>query len=189
MKSSPPNNFHKNKVAFITFNYDLSLDQFLYNSLLNSTTTLNKESCKQIFKDVPIIHLYGQLGQLSWQDGDTRRHYGSKKITEYQLKEMARGIKTGFDSFDFKAEPNFKRALNFIDEAKNIYFIGFGFDKFNLDKLPLRRMSGKRIIGTCYELDDGIRASTKEHFRQLAETNIALVELDALNFILRTNIQ
>lgn len=189
MKSSPPNNFHHNKVAFITFNYDLSLDQFLYNSLLNSTTTLNQESCKQIFKDVPIIHLYGQLGQLAWQAGDNRRHYGSKKLTKYQLREIVKGIKTGFDSFDFKTDANFKLALSFINEARNIYFIGFGFDKFNLDKLPLRSMSGKRIIGTCYKMDPGVIASTKECFRQFAETDIALVELDALNFVLRTNIQ
>ena len=188
MRTNPPDDFHRNNVSFITFNYDLSLDQFIHNSLLHSSTKINDESCKQILEKIPIIHLYGQLGYLSWQNSEAPREYGSKKLTGYQFKQMAKNIKTGFDSFDVKSDTKFIKTVQLINEAENIYFIGFGFDRFNLERLPIRRMTGKYIIATSYYLDANVRKEAAEYFKKFADVNIDFVEMDSLNFILKTNL-
>ena len=53
MRTNPPTDFNRNSVSFITFNYDLSLDQFLYNSILNSSTSLNNIMALRIIQSIP----------------------------------------------------------------------------------------------------------------------------------------
>jgi hypothetical protein len=58
--------FGSNKVAFVTFNYDRSVEQFFYLSLLNSYGKSPDEVLDQLNK-IPIIHLHGRLAYLPWQ--------------------------------------------------------------------------------------------------------------------------
>lgn len=50
--------FEKSKLAFITFNYDSSLEHFLVTALVNQ---FNKSEPEIAEKKIPIIHLYGKL--------------------------------------------------------------------------------------------------------------------------------
>lgn len=188
MKVVPPVNFNRNNVSFITFNYDLSLDNFLHNSISNSSKSLHPEMVLKIMKSIPIIHLYGQLGNLSWQEGDADRIYGRKKVSKYQFKSMSRSIKTISDSFDYERDPKFRRIVGLVREAENIFFIGFGFDKPNLDNLPVKLMKGKRIGGTCFGLSKSAHDFARKYFIETSKTAIDLVNLSALDFICKTNI-
>lgn len=60
-KGASLDTFHQNKVAFINFNYDRSLEHFLYTSLLSFHEKIREEHVKDIISRIPIIHLYGQL--------------------------------------------------------------------------------------------------------------------------------
>jgi hypothetical protein len=53
--------FPKHRSSIITFNYDRSLEYFLYNSIKHSYGTSDEETLA-LFKSIPKVHIYGQLG-------------------------------------------------------------------------------------------------------------------------------
>ena len=57
--------FGNNKISIITFNYDRSLDHYLFTALHNSYGK-TEEECVSVMENIPIIHVHGQLGMLPW---------------------------------------------------------------------------------------------------------------------------
>lgn len=75
------------KVTFITFNYDRSLEYFLYTSF-RSMLGMSPEEAAVIFNDnVFIYHVYGQIGYLGWQN---QQHIKNdyKKLSIEKFKEL-----------------------------------------------------------------------------------------------------
>ena len=58
--------FADNKLAFVTFNYDRTIEHFLFTALQNSHDKPDEDFTK-ILDAIPIIHLHGSLGSLPWQ--------------------------------------------------------------------------------------------------------------------------
>jgi len=54
--------FEHNKLSIVTFNYDHSLEHYLFTSLLNWHGR-SVDDCIGKFAKLPIIHVYGQLGK------------------------------------------------------------------------------------------------------------------------------
>lgn len=55
-------------LTIVTFNYDRSLEYYLYNRMQNLFNMTNQET-KNLFNDkVVIYHMYGQLGSFDWQE-------------------------------------------------------------------------------------------------------------------------
>ena len=65
--------FANNKIAFVTFNYDRSLEHYLFESLKNSYGKTDEE-VTAVLKKIPIIHVHGQLGNLLWQGANGRAY-------------------------------------------------------------------------------------------------------------------
>lgn len=63
---SKPEDFGKNAVSFITFNYDRTVEHFFITSLMNSHA-LSETDAAVILQRIPIVHLHGRLGYLPWQ--------------------------------------------------------------------------------------------------------------------------
>jgi hypothetical protein len=57
--------FGNNELSIITFNYDRSLEHFLLNSLHYSHGK-KFEECAETLAKIPIIHVYGQLGESKY---------------------------------------------------------------------------------------------------------------------------
>ena len=55
------------KLTFITFNYDRSLEHFLYTRLINLLNLKDDDAIKLFNESVVIHHVYGQLGFFKWQ--------------------------------------------------------------------------------------------------------------------------
>jgi hypothetical protein len=55
------------KLTFITFNYDRSLERFLYTRLINLLDLKEDDAIKLFNESVMIHHVYGQLGFFKWQ--------------------------------------------------------------------------------------------------------------------------
>ena len=53
--------FARNAVGFVTYNYDRTLETFLHKSLMN-TYGKNQEECEAALARIGIIHLHGRLG-------------------------------------------------------------------------------------------------------------------------------
>src|SRR5207244_3710863 len=74
-----------NPVSFITFNYDRSVEHFLYTSILK-TYNKGEESTAQQVRRISVVHLHGRLGRLPWEaDTATRPYRGDQTPQTVQI--------------------------------------------------------------------------------------------------------
>jgi len=124
--------FDKNRLSIITYNYDRSLEHFLFTTLKHSFDKSDEECAKKLGK-IPIIHLHGQLGYLPWQDPNGRP-YESKSDVD-NLRKSVEGIKIICEGVE--NEQQFRQAYELLQDAPRIYFMGFGYDETNIKRLNL----------------------------------------------------
>jgi len=122
-----PDNVSGLKVSFVTLNYDRSLEYFLYNMLKHKTT--DEVKALEAFKSIKIIHVYGGFNNFPWEsEGISYDDVVTKDI----LTKYSSGIKIMSDE---RQTDDLKKAQEFISLAHNVYFIGFGYDRKNLERL------------------------------------------------------
>lgn len=130
--------FIKAKIAFITFNYDRTVEQFFYLSL-KYAFNLNDEKILDILKHKPIIHLHGRLGFLPWENEKDSFNYNfnfSSLDKHYEnILKAAKNIKIVYDD-DLGKEP-FKKAKDIIQFSNKTYMLGLGFNQLNIERLGL----------------------------------------------------
>ena len=71
--NAPFDEFGKNRISFITFNYDRSIEHFLYTALCNGYGKDPREVAEQL-STIPVVHLHGNLGALPWQSERGRQY-------------------------------------------------------------------------------------------------------------------
>jgi hypothetical protein len=143
--------FSDDKLAFITFNYDRSLEQFLYESLSNSFTEVPEAEIIKCLKKLKILHVYGQIMSLKWQDSEQGVDY-HPQINEPLLEKAAANIKTIYEQ---KESLELNDARRLLTQAEQIFFLGFGYALENLEilKLPDRTKRTTSIYGTTFGLE------------------------------------
>lgn len=159
------NGFINNKIAFITFNYDRSLEYYLYRAL---SSAYGKEPADvlKVLENIPILHLYGQLNYLPWQRSqEDGRAYGSYSSAD-ELQKSAEKISIVSEGVDIDKVPEFKKAHELLANAINIYFLGFGYDETNLNRLNILRnvKGGASIYGTAYGLQRAELEAIRKYF-------------------------
>lgn len=139
--------FPKNKVGFVTFNYDRSLEHFLFTSLKN---TYGKEdnNCARQLDHIPIIHVHGSLGKLPWQSEDgvsyganLRDGLSVDNTTVERIRFASKQIKIVAEN---QSSQEFQKAFELICQAEKIYFLGFSYHQANMTRLNL--LSHPKII-------------------------------------------
>lgn len=145
-----------NNIGFITFNYDRSLDHYIFMSFKHTYGFTDFE-CRNAVQTIPIIHLHGQLGKLPWQTTeDTGRPYGTNnahfeilhaydgrdidslkrhRTADYFLN-ISQQIKIIHEA-DVDNDPEFTQAHDLLANAHKIYFLGFGYLEENLKRLKI----------------------------------------------------
>lgn len=144
----------KNQVRFVTFNYDRSLEFFLFQSCKEAFGINDSEATKALTL-LEIVHVYGSLGQIGFERNFGIRPYESL-VGNYDLLIASRGIKIIPESRD--DSPEFVKAGELFGWAEQICFLGFGFDPLNVSRLNFesvfapRRLNGvpPRIIASTY---------------------------------------
>jgi hypothetical protein len=66
--------FQDNKLSVVTFNYDRSLEQYLFTRMKN--TFRGKpytEYAEKLHESIPVVHVYGSLGCLPWENKEWKR--------------------------------------------------------------------------------------------------------------------
>ncbi len=141
-----PDNIDNLKLSFITFNYDRSLEYFLYYSLKHRTIDVKK--AQEAFEKIKIVHVYGGFGNFPWEEKGILYEYN---VTPEILIRFANGIKIMSDERDTVA---LESAKQLIANADYVYFMGFGYDENNLKRLgvPIRTSNRPRYLGTAYNL-------------------------------------
>lgn len=148
----------ENKLSIITYNYD-RLFEYLLITHLRDSYKLTSSDCSLIFSPesskIQIIHLHGKIGDFEYQ---TRYLYNARydmKLSSNKILRASSQIKIVHENIE--KNQCFKQAHVALRYAKRIYFLGFGFDDKNLERLQPDsiRDIGKssKVRGTAYQLD------------------------------------
>lgn len=128
--NAPFERFAENKISVITYNYDRSLEQFLFTSLKYTHKKSDKE-CADMLDSMPIIHLHGRFSPIYGQLGQFVQ-YGSE-INPLHIKQCAKNIRIIHEPMG--KDPEYLRAHEVLSRARKIAFLGFGFHSTNLERL------------------------------------------------------
>lgn len=149
--------FSENDVSFITFNYDRSLEHFLYDSLISSFSGIPTDKIIEQLNQIKICHVFGQVGPLEWQ--------GQYSETEYRVSVNNINVDALCDKIHIVHEkgenPKLEEAQEIISKANRVFFLGFGYAEENLNalRIPEVLVEVQQIFGTVLGLT--VREKTK----------------------------
>lgn len=180
----PFDEFDRNKLSIITFNYDRSIEHYLFTSLKNSYNKTDEECGEKLHK-IEIIHVHGSLGPLDWQSrftGLPSVPYDSGLNLEI-IKLAAKNIKIIHE--DAVYTPEILRARDIILHADRVIFLGFGFHPTNMKRLAIKKLSSKNIeaMGTSQGLSRQRKIEITHLNPNLNETENKLVPKDVYTFL------
>jgi hypothetical protein len=119
-------------ITLIVFNYDRCIEHFLLQALM-SYYRLSESDAAEIINKLKIIHPYGTVGSLPWQDraSSTVMEFGGE-IQAYQLIEYSERIRT----FTEGAHSDQMEQLRFsMKHTERLVFLGFAFHRLNMELL------------------------------------------------------
>jgi hypothetical protein len=144
--NSPFADFGKNKLSIITFNYDRSLEHYLLNSL-HSLHGRPFDECAKALAQIPIIHVYGQLGKVPYPQPGCHPYRPVRESTADVVRAAA-GI-----TLLHEEASDLKQAYELLTDARRICFLGFGYHPMNLERLTLKDSDRNRVaFGTALGL-------------------------------------
>jgi len=146
-----PELFLRNNVKFITFNYDRSLENFLYTCFSNGHDFEKfGTTAKDLFKKIPIYHVYGKVAPLDWERVDNKPFVGYK--TYQQDFNLLDSLKENIHLIDDRESKKNMEIGNLIMNAERIFFLGFSFANENLEMLDIPEVLNQhhRIFGTAF---------------------------------------
>lgn len=150
--------FRNNNLSVITFNYDRSLEHYLFLSLRHTYGKEDVYTTKLLQATIPIIHVYGQLGKHPYL-GEGSRAYEPRVTTE-TVEQCAREIRILHEGEEAET---FSKAHDLLKEARKVCFLGFGYHRTNLERLQLPRIpQDSPIVGSAYGLLKAERAAMEQ---------------------------
>ena len=161
--------FWENKISFVTFNYDRSLEYFLHRALTDSYDKPPDYIWERMQKEIPIVHVHGRLGHFPWE-GSGGRDY-TPQVTVEGLHLCIKDIKIMHEGAEV-ATPEFDRAKKLLAEARRVRFLGVGFNNLNMQRLGVMSLGDGLAEATCVGL------SAREH-KQLTDRLIWAFILDS----------
>ena len=177
--------FENNKLSIITFNYDRSLDHYLFTSLLNWHGK-SVDDCIEKFAKLPIIHVYGQLGKIPYPQRGCRQYLPLGEDVEKEPGAVV-GASQGITLLHEK-ESELREVHNLLTAAERVCFLGFSYHPLNLARLALHNSAGRsrEVFGTVRNFEVGEINQTKLHLRRVMLSNtVTLVDDDNLTILRR----
>ncbi|THD42848.1 MAG: hypothetical protein E7774_14435 [Bradyrhizobium sp.] len=166
--------FGENQVSFVTFNYDRVVEHFLFTSIMNSYGK-DADACLAVMNRIPVVHLHGRLGYLPWESPDSRPF--APNLSKESLERCIKGIKIIHEDIKDGRDTEFALAKQFLREAEQIYFMGFGFNRTNVERLDIANLEKRRpIYSTAYNLTD----SEKSAILRLTENTVSFQAQDCI---------
>jgi len=155
-------------VRIVTFNYDRSLEQYLWITAQNMFG-VGPGRAAQLVSRMDIIHVHGQLGRLPWQGGDGPViPYGEISPVDWVegVRSAAKGIWLICEGE--AARSGLAKARGFVAHARVLGFLGFGYHKTNLERLlgGMGKCAGT-IAGSALGLTEAERDEVATYIAQL----------------------
>ena len=137
IKPSNLNEFSKQRLTIVTFNYDFSLECYLLTAMEN-TYSLDHNKAREHLKGIKIIHLYGNLSGNPMDVLFSTAPFDYDKLESWPAYDLDRKSLRVIDELrDEQLGAPFEEAFNSFVAAEAICFLGFGFDKVNLERLRI----------------------------------------------------
>jgi hypothetical protein len=147
MRAPSLEKFVANQVAFITFNFDRSLENFLFTSL-QRTFGASDADVARLIGQIPIIHLHGRLGFLPWQSQKNSRPYNDV-VTRDVIDICVNSIRLVHEEVKDGRDKDFSEAKRILTLADKIYILGFGFGQINVERLQLAALPEHNAFATA----------------------------------------
>lgn len=167
------------RVRVITFNYDRTLEHFLYHSIQNYYGS-EPYKAAEIVSHLSVLHPYGQVGSLPWQNKGTSVPFGSD-IDSSALIRVAETLRT-FTEGTSETDSQIEQIRTAVFEAETLVFLGFAFHELNLRLLfgsprnvPVRHM--KQIFGTAMGLSESNKKAIGAELSVLGRFDSAQITL------------
>jgi hypothetical protein len=134
------NNYRDNRVTFVTFNYDRSLDFYMLSALVGSGLAGSLEDAEELALSTPVLHVYGMTGKLL---GDESVPYGGGAHPYVQssalgdrgdyvgLPDIARAAQAIYTMYEHRSTAELEKAIDALCSAERIVISGFGWDPYN----------------------------------------------------------
>ncbi|HHT9159473.1 MAG TPA: hypothetical protein ACFYEH_06380 [Candidatus Brocadiaceae bacterium] len=187
MDAKTPDDFQSNRISFVTFNYDRSLEYFLFQAIKHSYG-LNDDATAMVLKTIPIVHVHGQLGHLPYVGTNVLEYNLKSDNLNAEIVKKSAGNILIIHEIDEITE-DFKIAHKLIEAANKVVFIGFGYHPTNMKRLIKQKIGGpilaSKFFGTAFDLSEGDKITIKETFKDLNSSPIHLgrANEDALLFL------
>jgi hypothetical protein len=175
MLGSGLHDFERNRLSIVTFSFDRSFERALYRTLQRSFA-LDGEQAANACSRVRVIHIHGELGVPAWlqPNAPNARDYkpaparidrGERAdgLNPDDIQRCAHSIRLFSEDC---AESAIKDAHEVFTEAERVCFLGFGYQRENIQKLSCRDWwrSERMYHGTAFGLEAGEAAAAKRRF-------------------------
>jgi hypothetical protein len=141
-----------NEFSFLTFNYDISFEHYLYTSLVSaSSDNMARRLQEDFLGHNNFVHLHGRVGYPQWMTADKeikREH--RERITGEQLRVIGTRLLLPHEQLDTGI------LRERIMSAHHVVLLGFGFHPHNMHRIFLERLaadSSSLIFATVYGLE------------------------------------
>jgi hypothetical protein len=157
-----PDEFRQNFLSIITFNYDRSLEYYLFTAIKNRWQLKDEEITELLTKEVPIVHVYGQLGGLPELVGEGRPY--DPRVSVESVTKAAAEIHILHEAEE--NSPALRQARKLMLDAALVCFLGFGYHKINLERLQVKKLFGtqRTVIGSAFNLLTGEKSPISSMF-------------------------
>jgi hypothetical protein len=134
-------------IAFVVFNYDRCLEHFLVNAIM-TYFNLSPQTAIESVQRLAIVHPYGRVGYLPWQEQAITADFGNPKS---DLNMIAKGIQTFTESTDSGAASRVKEV---VAQAETLVLMGYGYLHQNNELLHVEESSVRRVFSTTWGISD-----------------------------------
>jgi hypothetical protein len=134
-----------NNVAIINFNYDRCVEHFLFGAV-RTLYSLDAAETAKVIATLQIIHPYGTVGELPWQNPNGVA-FGDVERTD--LENLSARIRTFAEQVAEK-ETIDKIRLELLSGRKHV-FLGFAYYRQNMELLTTGKQLATRVFGTVLD--------------------------------------
>src|SRR5712692_7461207 len=146
-------------VTLINFNYDRTIEHYLYSRLQTNFGFESIEAAEAI-SSLQMIRPYGSVGSLPWQNGNKVPYGDHIRRDHNKMFLLAQNVRTYTEqNLSHDLQSAIQAAMN---AARLVVFLGFGFHQQNMSLLQATTgAEWRRALGTVMGIDSPHFANMK----------------------------
>ncbi len=177
VRGSDFKDIESNNIKFVTFNYDRSLEYFLYYAIKNRFNPGEEEIIK-LLKKFEVFHVNGVIGPCKWEEEKFSLDYKFEpEVIDKHLISLVHSFKLIYEHTPDEID-QIKNHIKSLFHKSNICVLGYGFHEYNnnfiFDKEYNIKEGEKLIYGTCFNIP-------KPKFEAIVYQNLK-IKLNLKNF-------